>query len=175
MAHGYQIWIALPKHLEDIPPEFHHIPESKLPRWQDGNATFKLIAGEGYGYKSPVPVHSTLFMIEIKTQEAYDLDTRTHLKGEIGICVVEGEIMACEDLIQKGNILVSKVVDTCKIVIKPNSHILLFGGESFPEERHIYWNFVSSDLSKIEKAKSAWEERSFPMMLNDKSYVPLPS
>lgn len=47
-------------------------------------------------------------------------------------------------------------------------------GESFPEERHIYWNFVFHDKEKIERAKTYWKTKTFPMMKNDDSYVPLP-
>ena len=64
-AHGYQIWVALPKHLEDMEPEFHHIEATDLPKWKEGDAEFTLVAGEGYGRRSPVPVHSPLFMVEI--------------------------------------------------------------------------------------------------------------
>ena len=173
-AHGYQIWIALPKELEEMAPEFHHIPSVQLPKWKDGDTEFTLVAGEGYGKKSPVPVYSPLFMVEIKNKSGYVLDIQDNLKGEIGICIVEGGITACETHIEKGNILVSKVADTCKVTLRPNSHLLLFGGEAFPEERHIYWNFVSSDKEKIESAKKAWADWSFPMMADDSSYVPLP-
>ena len=174
-AHGYQIWVALPKDLEDIEPEFHHYEAEALPKWMDGEAEFKLVAGEGYGRKSPVPVHSSLFMIEIKTNQEYILNTKDTLKGEIGICVVDGSIKACRENIEKGNILVSKVEDSCEIALKPNTHVLLFGGIPYPEERHIYWNFVSHDKDKIEKAKKEWAAKTFPMMVSDNSYVPLPN
>ena len=174
-AHGYQIWIALPKNMEDCTPEFYHIEATEIPHWKEGSANFKLIAGEGYGRTSPVPVHSPLFMIEIKNTSEFELNTKDHLKGEIGICIVEGSIMACGEVVAKGNILVSKVEDICKTLIKPNSHLLLFGGAHLPEERHIYWNFVSSNKEKIEHAKKAWENKTFPMMENDESYVPLPN
>lgn len=174
-AHGYQIWVALPKELEDMDPEFHHFDQEELPKWQDGEASFTLVAGEGYGKNSPVPVHSHLFMIEVKTKNATQLlDTEKQLKGEIGICVVEGNITACGETVPKGNILVSKVEDSCKVTLGPNTHVLLFGGEPYAEERHIYWNFVSSDKDKIEKAKNDWAAKTFPMMENDDSYVPLP-
>ncbi len=174
-AHGYQIWVALPKHLEDIEPEFHHFEADSLPLWNDGGAEFKLVAGEGYGKKSPVPVHSSLFMIEIKTDKEYQLNTKDNLNGEIGVCVVEGSIKACSESIEKGNILVSKVEDTCDIILAPNTHVFLFGGEPYPEERHIYWNFVSHDKNKIEQAKKSWAAKTFPMMENDITYVPLPN
>lgn len=174
-AHGYQIWVALPKELEDMEPQFHHIEGKDLPKWTDASATFTLIAGDGYGKKSPVPVHSDLFMVEIKNTAEYTLNVNGNLKGEIGICIVEGSIKACGETVEKGNILVSKVEDTCNIILEPNTHLLLFGGEAFPEERFIYWNFVSSSQEKIEQAKRAWADKTFPMMENDDTYVPLPS
>jgi len=173
-AHGYQIWVALPKELEDMTPEFHHIEAAGLPTWQEAAAHFTLVAGTGFGRQSPVPVHSPLFMVEVKTTARYDLNTLDNLKGEIGICIVDGSIEACGEVVEKGNILVSKVSDTCKTIVHANTHLLLFGGEPFPEERHIYWNFVSHDKEKIEQAKTAWKAKTFPMMADDTSYVPLP-
>jgi redox-sensitive bicupin YhaK (pirin superfamily) len=174
-AHGYQIWVALPKELEDMDPEFHHIDSQDLPKWEDGNTKFTLVAGKGYGKQSPVPVHSELFMVEIQNREPYTLNVNGNLKGEIGICIVSGGIEACGETVGEGNILVSKVEDTCNISLKPNTHLLLFGGEPFPEERYIYWNFVSSDQTKLEWAKTAWANKTFPMMENDNTYVSLPS
>lgn len=174
-AHGYQIWVALPKELEDMEPKFHHIEGKDLPKWSDNGSEFTLIAGKGYGKESPVPVHSELFMVEIKNTNEYTLNVNGNLKGEIGICIVEGSIKACDEKVEKGNILVSKVEDTCNIILELNTHLLLFGGEAFPEERFIYWNFVSSSQEKIEQAKKAWASKTFPMMDNDDTYVPLPS
>ncbi|MCR9228575.1 MAG: pirin family protein [Flavobacteriaceae bacterium] len=173
-AHGYQIWVALPKELEDMEPQFHHIDGADIPKWNDGTADFKLVAGEGYGKKSPVPVHSNLFMVEVIAKEEYTLNVNGNLKGEIGVCIVEGGIEACGETVGEGNILVSKVEDTCNIKLKPNTHLLLFGGEPFPEERYIYWNFVSSSKEKLEQVKKQWADKTFPMMKNDSSYVPLP-
>ncbi|WP_421811960.1 pirin family protein [Flagellimonas sp.] len=174
-AHGYQIWVALPKDLEDMEPQFHHIDEKDIPKWADGSTEFKLVAGDGYGKKSPVPVHSNLFMVEVKAKEPYTLNVNGNLKGEIGICIVEGSIEACGETVGEGNILVSKVEDTCNIKLQPNTHLLLFGGEPFPEERYIYWNFVSSSKEKLEQAKKAWADKTFVMMENDDTYVPLPN
>jgi len=173
-THGYQIWVALPKELEEMDPEFHHIAGKDIPTWKEGTAIFKLVAGEGYHKKSPLPVHSPLFMIEITNRDTYYLDIKDKVKGEVGICIVEGSIEACGETIEKGNILVSKVEDSCKITLRPNTHLLLFGGEPFAEERHIYWNFVSSSKERIEKAKTEWANRTFPMMPQDPTYVPLP-
>jgi len=172
--HGYQIWIALPKDLEDMEPEFQHVDAADLPRWQDGNAQFTLVAGKGYGKTSPVKAFSELFMVEVKTTGAYSLDVANQLSGEIGIVLVEGAIDACGNRVEKGNMLVSKLENQCAITVEANSHLLLFGGQPFPEERFIFWNFVSSSKEKIEAAKEKWKAKQFPKVPNDESYVPLP-
>ncbi len=174
IAHGYQIWVALPKEFEEAEPEFHHLETKDLPTWQENNTHFRLIAGKGYGRTSPLPVHSELFMIEVKTKEEYQLKIQGELQGEIGICIVEGTIEACNDSIEQGNMLVSKTEDSCKVVLKPNTHVLLFGGQPFPEERYIYWNFVATSKEKLEAAKELWKNKLFPRVPGDDTYVPLP-
>jgi hypothetical protein len=49
-----------------------------------------------------------------------------------------------------------------------------YGGEPFPEERFIYWNFVSSEKEQIEQAKKAWKEQEFPAIPGETEFVPLP-
>lgn len=172
--HGFQIWIALPKEKEDMDPEFHHIESAELPQWKDKCASFKLVAGKGFGRESPLPVHSDLFMVEITTTTNYELEIKGQLSGEIGICIVEGGINACDQMIEKGNMLVSKTENACALSIKEGSKILLFGGEPFTEERYIFWNFVSSSKDKLEIAKAQWKAKSFPKVTNDETYIPLP-
>lgn len=43
--HGLQVWVALPKDLEQMDPEFFHIDSSEIPAWSEGDIQFKLIAG----------------------------------------------------------------------------------------------------------------------------------
>lgn len=172
--HGYQIWVALPKDKEDIAPEFHHFDRNDLPRWNDGTTEFTLVAGKGYGKESPVPVHSELFMVEIKNTKEYVLHTEGQLFGEIGICVVEGAIQACEHHVEKGNMLVSKLENACSLTMAPNTHLILFGGQPLPEERFIYWNFVSSSKDKLEAAKERWRKKEFPKVPGDTTYVTMP-
>jgi redox-sensitive bicupin YhaK (pirin superfamily) len=174
VAHGYQIWVALPKDKEQMEPEFNHTPASALPSWKEDGADYTLIVGEGFGRKSPVPVLSHMFMVEIKTSKTIDLDIGDNLKGEIGVLLTEGTINACEHEINKGQMLVSKTNDSCKLTIHENSHVFLIGGEPFPEERFINWNFVSSSKETLQKAREDWINKRFPKVPGDDTYVPLP-
>lgn len=172
--HGYQIWVALPKEKEEMEPSFHHIAADELPSWQEGGTLFRIIAGEGFGHRSPVPVHSALFMVEVIADEDVTLDVGKELKGEIGVCIVNGSVEANGETVEKGNMLVSKSTDVCKLNVNAGSHLLLFGGEPFPEERFIHWNFVASTKERLEEAKQQWKDKNFPKVPGDDTYVPLP-
>jgi len=65
--HGLQIWVAMPKSMEEMEPSFTHIPASDIPEWEENGVSIKLIAGEVMGKKSPVPVYSPLYFIELKS------------------------------------------------------------------------------------------------------------
>lgn len=172
--HGFQIWVALPKSYEEVAPSFHHVGKEDIPQWQQDGFDIKLIAGEAFGRTSPVPVYSSLFMLDIHASKSGRFDAREGLFGEIGICIVSGEIRACRETIAQGNMLVSKIHDTCDIEVKEGSHILIFGGEPFEEERYIFWNFVSSQKERIEQAKADWASKKFKMVPGESGYVPLP-
>ena len=92
--HGLQIWVALPKELEQMEPEFFHIEQVQIPKWTEGDLHFKLIAGEVFGKKSPVPVYSKLFMIEIKSSTSQKVSIGEHLYGESGLYILEGGMKA---------------------------------------------------------------------------------
>ena len=172
--HGFQIWVALPKDKEEMEPHFSYTKKSELPSWVEKNVEYTLIAGKGFGKVSPVPVYSELFMLQLLSESKSSFSVNGNLKGEVGICVVEGFIEACGEKIEKGNMLISKENDTCDIIIGEDTRILIFGGESLPEERFIEWNFVSSSKEKIEHAKQAWVNKKFKMVPNESGYVSLP-
>lgn len=172
--HGLQIWVALPKELEQTEPSFSHIEASDIPKWEQDGVSFKLIAGEAFGRKSPVPVYSPLYFIEIKSKKAAQINIGDHLFGESAMYILEGSIVSDGNTYGEKQILVAKDSKLCQFDISENSTIYIFGGDPFPEERFIYWNFVSSDKEIIEKAKQDWLEQKFPKVPNETGFVPLP-
>lgn len=173
--HGLQIWVALPEHLEDIQPSFSHIEATDLPTWQSDNINFKLIAGEVFNKKSPVPVYSRLYFLEIKSsKEVSTIDIGKSLYGECAIYILKGEIIVENSRFEPKQILVAKETQLCKFELMPNTIIYIFGGEPLKEERFIYWNFVSSNKEKIEEAKTRWRNQQFPKIEGETEFVPLP-
>jgi redox-sensitive bicupin YhaK (pirin superfamily) len=172
--HGLQIWVALPKSLEECDPSFHHIEAKDIPHWEQDGVQIKLVAGEAFGRKSPVPVHSPLYFIEIKSKDAVSIQIGEHLFGESALYILEGSIKNDGNEYGPKQILVAKDTQLCAMELAENTTIYIFGGDKFPEERYIHWNFVSSDRNLIEKAKHDWLEQKFPKVPNETEFVPLP-
>lgn len=172
--HGLQIWIALPKDLEYMEPSFFHADEDDLPQWNNNGIHYKLIAGEVLGKKSPVPVYSKLFFIEIKNPTDHESLINLTLFGEVGLYILEGGISNGGNTYEPKRILVAKDKGLCEFMISPKTTIYIFGGEPFPEERFIYWNFVATTKERIEEAKELWTKQEFPKIKGETEFVPLP-
>lgn len=174
MMHGLQIWVALPKELEEMEPEFFHVEGKGLPEWTDGDVHFKLIAGEAFGRKSEVPVYSPLYFLELKSTSRQRIKIGKELFGESALYILEGAIESEGNTFGPKQILVAKDSKLCEFDMQENSTIYIFGGEPFPEPRIIYWNFVASSEQRIEEAKAMWLEQSFPSVPGETEFVPLP-
>jgi redox-sensitive bicupin YhaK (pirin superfamily) len=172
--HGLQVWVALPKYLEEMQPSFTHVDAKDLPAWEENGVSFKLIAGEAFGKKSPVPVYSPLYFIEIKSTSKQKLNIGEHLFGESALYILDGSIKSEDNTFVAKQLSVSKNAELCEFEISENSTIYIFGGEAFPEERIIYWNFVSSSKDLIEKAKQMWLDQTFEKVPGETEFVPLP-
>jgi redox-sensitive bicupin YhaK (pirin superfamily) len=172
--HGYQVWIALPAHEEERTPSFHHIPKETLPFWKINDLDITLIAGEAFGYQSPTPIFSPLFMLHLEAKADSVFDINGELQGEIAFVVVKGSVRANDELIDAGQMLIAKTENTCSLMIPANTQLLIFGGEPLAEEHYMFWNFVSHSKERLEKAKQDWRAHQFPKVPNDSTYIPLP-
>ena len=176
--HGFQIWIGLPKEMEKSEPSFFHYDKSEIPTWEEDGINYKLIAGEIEGKKSPVQVHSPLYFLEIKTKEAQKINIGERLFGEVGMYVLSGTVKVEGNEYGTKQLLIAKNPSLCEFETNSETVIYLFGGEPFPEERFMFWNFVSSDKDLLEKAKENWKAQNleaFPKIPgDDKEFVPLP-
>ncbi|SMC82063.1 pirin family protein [Pedobacter nyackensis] len=174
MLHGLQIWVALPKELEEMEPEFFHVEEAGMPEWTEQGVHFKLIAGEVFGRKSAVPVYSPLYFIELKSTGRQSVKIGEHLFGESALYILDGGIEAEGNTFSPKQLLVAKDSKLCAFDMLENTTIYIFGGEPLPEERIIYWNFVATTPERIEEAKTMWLEQTFPPVPGETEFVPLP-
>jgi redox-sensitive bicupin YhaK (pirin superfamily) len=174
-VHGYQIWIALPLEKEEMEPRFDYVAAAHLPAWKTNGLNIKLLAGEAYGHKSPLPLHSEMFVLDIIAERDSSLDIKGELFGEIAVLVNVGKVIEDEHVVTAGQLMVSKAEDQCCIDLTEGSRIMIFGGPKLPEERFLDWNFVSSSKERLKQAKQDWVAKKFPQVPGDNTYIPLPS
>jgi redox-sensitive bicupin YhaK (pirin superfamily) len=172
--HGYQIWVALPKAMEECEPRFDFVPHQQLPQWKEGPLSITLVAGEAFGKQAPLLVHSPLFMVDIKASEEYTLDLSDKIDGEVAFVLVAGEMMSGDTKISQGQMLISKSNQACSICLQKGTRILLFGGQPLDGERYLRWNFVSSSKDRLNQATKDWKAKKFPKVPGDETYIPIP-
>lgn len=172
--HGLQIWVALPKDREEMAPSFFHADADDLPRWEEDGVRYKLIAGEAFGRRSPVPVYSRLFFLELHAPQERAVHIGAHLYGEAGLYILEGSVTTEGHVHGPKRILVAKDAGLCSFTLGAGTTVFLFGGDPFPEERFIYWNFVATSQALIDEAKRRWAEDRFPVIEGETGRVPLP-
>lgn len=179
---GIQLWMGLPKDKEHCSPSFQHLSSDLIPKLApQPHYTAQLIAGEAYGLKSPVEVLSPLFYAEFRMTQEGEIPLPEEPEWELGIYVVKGQAWCNnseqQERAQEGELMVWKdrqKGDHPIIKAEPNTHLLAFGGKPFPEPRHMWWNFVSSERSAIEDAKTRWKNSEFPDVPDETDRIPLP-
>ncbi|PZP47426.1 MAG: hypothetical protein DI598_10915 [Pseudopedobacter saltans] len=174
VLHGFQLWVALPKSLENGDSSFTHTNAEDIPSWEDSGVFYKLIAGKAAGHQSPVPVYSDLFFLEIHSDFATEINIGKELYGESALYVLDGTVEIEGQEYGSKQLLIAKEAQLCTFKISAGATVYIFGGQPFEEERFIYWNFVNSDRSVIEKAKEDWIAHRFPKVPGDDGYVPIP-
>jgi redox-sensitive bicupin YhaK (pirin superfamily) len=113
-------------------------------------------------------------MVDVKaTKEAW-LDIKGQLEGEIAVVVVKGSVTDSNETIEAGQMLISKTDNECCVQLAADTQLLLFGGQPLPEPRYMFWNFVSSSRDRLKQASQDWENKLFPKVPNDHTYIPLP-
>ena len=182
--HGYQVWVALPREREEMAPRFDHVDAEDLPRWREGPFDLAVVAGEGYGRRSPLPAYAPLFMVDATAARgAGTLDVAGQLRGEIAVVVVAGEARVGGEAIGAGEMLISLADDTCCLDLAAGARVLLFGGPPLLEPRYLDWNFASSSRARLRRARADWRawrpgrdaDSAFGLGVpGDATYIPLP-
>lgn len=172
--HGLQIWIALPKDHEETSPSFHHHPHGSIPEISYNQSDVRVVAGQFGNHKSPVQTYSELIYLDIKTQKGKTFEMMP-VGLELAVYVVNGTIEVGGQILKAGQM---GVYPSLKVTISykalENSQVMLLGGRPFNEDRHIWWNFVSSSKERIEKAKVDWTEGRFGQIKGETESIPLP-
>ena len=170
--HGIQSWLALPANKQEIEPSFQHIAADALPEIQKDGVSVRVIMGEAYGQKSPVPLHSETLYVEalmpagamIVSPDGYE---------ELAAYVVSGEVEIDADPYSSGVMAVAAPGRVLHVTARAESRVLFVGGDNLGK-RKLWWNFVSDSPERIEQAKRDWRDGRFGQVPGEDEFIPLP-
>lgn len=171
---GIQIWVSLPKEHEDCEPHFTHYSKEVLPRYEfTETLEGKVLIGKHNGVESPVFSHSRMLFMEMraKAEGVYKFSV---YEEQAALFVLQGSVSVNNSPVPKDDLIV--VADPLNIHLQYSSDAIVFliAGKSHPEERYIWWNFVSSSKEKIRAAIERWEKKEFPLVPGEHTRTELP-
>jgi len=169
---GMQTWLALPDGREEIDPAFEAIDD--LPVVEDGGARAIVIMGDLWGASAKTTTYADTIYAEIVLAPGGQLPVDTPA-DERAVMVVDGEATLDGMELPLYTLVVIRPGDCPALRSEKGSRVMLLGGESFTTERHVFWNFVSSDRERINQAKKDWKADNFPKVPGDEEeWIPLP-
>lgn len=171
--HGIQSWIALPLDLEETEPAFAHTAADALPEIALAGATVRVIMGTAFGQRSPVTTYSDTLYLDCDVAADACLELPAGPEA-LAIYVVQGEIAVAGATVHAGTMAVAEPGQGLKIFAQQHSRVMVIGGDSLGE-RHLDWNFVSSDPQRIVTAREDWAQQRFPPVPDENEFIPLPN
>jgi len=172
-AHGLQLWIGLPRALEETSPAFHHVPAGRLPDLAEQGARTRVLVGSAFGHASPVPALSpTLFLvIELAAGGTFSLPP---LAQQCCIYPVDADLLVDGTPLPARTLGVLDADSGCRIDAGARVTVAVLGGAALDGERQLWWNFASSDAARIRRAADDWEQGRFPRIEGETESIPLP-
>ena len=170
---GIQAWVALPKEHEETEPAFAHHGTDDLPLLEEKGVRMRLIAGEAFGARAKVKIHSPLFYLHCEMPAGDGAELPDNY-SERALYVAAGSVDVGGERHAQGQMLVFTAGQRVPFTALEPSIVMLLGGEPVGE-RYIEWNFVSSSRERIEQAKSDWRAGRMKLPDFDNSeFIPLP-
>lgn len=163
--HGLQLWVALPVEHEETEPHFEHVPAGAIATLDVGGVDVQLLAGTAYGERAVVRVYSPLFLARAELAAGQHLPFPDEHR-ERAVYIVQGEVGVGQARFSGGT-LVAVQPGPCALAALGDAHVVLLGGQPFPEPRYLLWNFVSSSKERLKQAEADWRAGRFPRLPND--------
>jgi redox-sensitive bicupin YhaK (pirin superfamily) len=171
---GMQVWLALPRRDEELPPSFVHHAAATLPAFEGDGVRLRVITGSFAGRTSPVATRSETLYLDV----ALDARARFALPAsslERAVYPVEGVVEVDGTSFSPGELLVFRRGADVVLSAPSRARLVVLGGEPADGPRHVYWNFVSSSKDRIEQAKADWRGDRFGRIPGDEvERIPLP-
>jgi redox-sensitive bicupin YhaK (pirin superfamily) len=170
--HGLQLWTALPLAHEEDEPSFSHTPAGAIPQVQIGDVTVRVLVGEAFGQRSPVPALSPTLYLDVAMPAASSL-VLPPLAPEMAVYSVDRELQVDADIVEPRRMAVL-LPGATRFVAPQGARLVVIGGAPLEAPRHMWWNFVSSRKERILDASADWEAQRMGQVPGEQEFIPLP-
>ena len=171
--HGLQLWTALPLAQEEVEPSFSHTPADAIPECSVFDGRVRVLVGEAFGARSPVPALSPTLYLDIWLPAGGRMELPP-LAPEQALYAVEGAAEVDQELLQARQMAVLQPGQPTALFAPAGARLVLVGGEPLDAPRHMWWNFVSSRKDRILQASADWEAMRMGTVPGDAEFIPLP-
>jgi redox-sensitive bicupin YhaK (pirin superfamily) len=118
-----------------------------------------VVAGTAWGRESPVSVFSKTLYADVVLEAGAVLSLGSEHE-ERALYLLSGRIALAGGTFEPGALLVLKPGREVEIAAEAATHLVIIGGAPLDGRRYMWWNFVSSDKDRIERAKADWRAAS---------------
>ncbi|GAA4194756.1 pirin family protein [Microbacterium oryzae] len=161
-----QLWVALPEERRHGAPDFERhddLPRLSLPTLEGDRAVATVVVGEFGSVTSPATMHTPIVGAEIALPAGSRVRVPLRSDWEHAIVRVQGDLRVVadenDDIAVQGQDLLYLGVQRDEIEVASDQGALVFllGGEPFPDDIVMWWNFVARSHEEIAEAREAWE------------------
>jgi len=170
--YGMQTWLALPDGLEEIAPAFE--AQTDLPLVEDSCVSARVIMGSLWGHSALTTQHSETIYAEIVLAPGGVIPIDSEAE-ERAVMLVGGEASVDGVALNLYELAVLAPDQAMRLASERGGRVMLLGGAAIGSPRHVWWNFVSSSLERINQAKDDWRQGRFPKVPGDEDeFIPIP-
>jgi redox-sensitive bicupin YhaK (pirin superfamily) len=171
--HGLQLWVALPRALEESPPTFEHTHEKDLPVFAHAGVEVHLLIGTLFGQRSPVRAAGETLYADLRFSAATELTLPSEVE-EMAVYSLDTQLLVDGVTVHPGTLAVLSPQSATRVRAAAPGRVMLIGGAPLDGRRHIWWNFVSSASERISRAADDWEHQRFARIPGETEFTPLP-
>lgn len=161
-----QLWIALPESRRHGEPAFEQhteLPVVTLAAREGADATATVVVGDFAGTPSPATMYTPIVGAEVRLPAGSRVRLPLRSEWEHAVVGVTGTVRIEEASIDSRHLLYLGIRrDEVELTADEDATVFLLGGEPFPDEIVMWWNFVGRSHDEIVHARESWEAGTAP-------------
>ena len=156
MLDGLQLWVALPTGSDSVAPAFEQHVD--LPGYETRGLRGTVVLGELAGTRSPATTYSPLVGAQLDIDAVAMTTIPLRRDFEHAVLVLGGTLTVAGTPLEPGPLLyLGTGRDELPVASTTGATIFLLGGEPFPDDLVMWWNFVGRSHDDIVTAREEWE------------------